>query len=220
MIQDPRHLVLYWTADHCSHASIMPSSYAEVRRRSRSMLCCRLKRTGRLNKRVYCGIELAEYALTLIGCKELPLDEISEFRKEVHFFLRQVAVIQLRGYDCSADATTARHTDEPLATPFDPQRLFTLPSSALRCDASTVASSVSASRARRAVPKTRAAHRANSYFMELHWKIRSSLYANFLRYKLISNSMCIKLQQLHRKASAYSHNDSYMYGSRLRLLRV
>ena len=37
----------------------------------------------------------------------------------------------------------------------------------------------------RAVPKTRAAHQANSYFMELYWKIRSSFYANLLRYKLI-----------------------------------
>ena len=35
------------------------------------------------------------------------------------------------------------------------------------------------------MPKTRAAHRANSYFMELYWKIRSSLYADSLRYKLI-----------------------------------
>ena len=35
------------------------------------------------------------------------------------------------------------------------------------------------------VPKTRAAHRANSYFMELYWKIRSSLYLHLLGYNLI-----------------------------------
>ena len=43
----------------------------------------------------------------------------------------------------------------------------------------------------RSVPKTRAAHRANSYFMELYWKIRSSLYANLLHYKIIQKILVI-----------------------------
>ena len=50
--------------------------------------------------------------------------------------------------------------------------------------------SVSAARAR-SVPKTRATRRANSYFMELYWKIRSSLYAHLLRYKLIQKDICV-----------------------------
>ena len=78
-------------------------------------------------------------------------------------------------------------------------------------------------RARRTVPKTRAAHRTNSCFLELHWKTRSSLYVDSLRYKLELRHILnrsTEWSELHRIASTHSHDDSYMYGSRLELLRI
>ena len=74
-----------------------------------------------------------------------------------------------------------------------------------------------------AVPKTRAAHRTNSCFLELHWKTPSSLCEDSLRYKLelrhILNGST-DWSELHRTACSHSHDDSYMYGSRLELPRV
>ena len=91
------------------------------------------------------------------------------------------------------------------------------------CARPSPSSRATRARARRTVPKTRAAHRTNSCFLELHWKTPSSLCEDSLRYKLelrhILNGST-EWSELHRTACSHSHDDSYMYGSRLELPRV